>query len=322
MHDILAMGETVIDFTPANIQDYPFALYECHAGGAPCNMITAATKLGAKCSIISIVGNDTLGDFLIKTLKEASVDTQGIVITGEAPTVFVLLTIGEDGNRSYENPQTKKAMDVLESKYVNYDLIDQCKIFHIAGAMFNSDVLLNTANIAIKRAKEKRKLISCDVNWRLFACDQEYLKRTLEPILSSFDILKVSKEELEILSGSDDLETGIKKLYDFGIDLVVVTLGAEGCCYCYGGGYGKLSTYDVPVLNTNASGDIFMGTMLAQLNRLSHPLSQIPREAVEEILDISNAAGAICASRNGALSTAPGWDEINECRSSRPLLCI
>ena len=322
MQDILAMGETVIDFTPIMTQGSPSILYECNAGGAPCNMVTAAAKLGAKCSIISIVGNDTLGEFLVKSLREASIDVQGMIIADDAPTVFVLLTIDEKGNRSYEKLQTKTVMDVWQASVIDYRLIDQCEVFHIAGAMFNTVQLLEAGKKAIEYAKRAKKLISCDINWRPFACDEAYLNRTLLPILPSFDILKVSREELEILSGTTDLETGVKKLYGLGVDFVVATLGEEGCYYCYNGGYGKLPTYDIPVLNTNASGDIFMGVMLTQLHQLHQPLSQIPQGDIEEILDIANAAGAICASKNGALSTAPNWEEIRACRASMPLLCL
>ena len=68
-YDIVAMGELLIDFTPAGVSETGMCLYERNPGGAPVNMLTAAAKAGLRTAFIGKVGNDMHGKFLKKLLK-------------------------------------------------------------------------------------------------------------------------------------------------------------------------------------------------------------------------------------------------------------
>ena len=74
-YDVVALGEFLIDFTPAGNTDSGMKLFEQNPGGAPVNMLTAAGKAGLKTAFIGKVGDDMHGNFLIETAKQAGIET-------------------------------------------------------------------------------------------------------------------------------------------------------------------------------------------------------------------------------------------------------
>ena len=79
-YDVVALGEFLIDFTPAGSTDSGMKLFEQNPGGAPVNMLTAVGKAGLKTAFIGKVGDDMHGNFLVETAKQAGIDTRGIVV--------------------------------------------------------------------------------------------------------------------------------------------------------------------------------------------------------------------------------------------------
>ncbi len=70
MYDVVAMGELLIDFTPAGISNAGQQLFEQNPGGAPANVLTAIARLGKTGAFIGMVGNDQFGIFLKEVLKK------------------------------------------------------------------------------------------------------------------------------------------------------------------------------------------------------------------------------------------------------------
>jgi fructokinase len=163
---------------------------------------------------------------------------------------------------------------------------------------------------AAKTAKEYGALISYDPNYRasLWSDEATAIERMLEP-LSMVDVLKVSDEELPLLTGTSDLEQGSAILAAKGIRLVLVTLGADGAFYRFGDRTGSIPGVKVKVGDTNGAGDTFFGATLAQLSKVG-TLEALTAEKLEEILTVSNKAAAITTSRHGAIPAMPTAQEV------------
>ena len=73
------------------------------------------------------------------------------------------------------------------------------------------------------------------------------------------DLLKVSEEEMQLITNESDLARGSQALLEMGPSLVLVSLGAKGAYYRNAVGAGHLPTYDVPTVDTTGAGDAFMG---------------------------------------------------------------
>ena len=121
--------------------------------------------------------------------------------------------------------------------------------------------------------------------------------------------LFLSDEELPLLTGTTDLEAGSQILADKGIALVLVTLGANGAFYRFGGKTGHVPGVKVKVGDTNGAGDTFFGATLAQLAKFDR-LDDITAQELERIIAVSNKAAAITTSRHGAIPAMPSFGEV------------
>jgi len=107
-YDIVAMGELLIDFTPAGVSETGMCLYERNPGGAPVNMLTAAAKAGLRTAFIGKVGNDMHGKFLIEAVENQNINSDGIILDDNVFTTlaFVILQkMEKDHLRLQGNPE-------------------------------------------------------------------------------------------------------------------------------------------------------------------------------------------------------------------------
>lgn len=316
MFDIIAMGEAVIDLTYLGKSEDGNATYERQPGGAPSNMLTAATKWDVETSLIGMVGNDSFGKFLERVIRKQGIHTDNLVFSNDYPTFIALVDLDETGERTFYRIQKESALDQFTLKNVDFEKLEPCKIFHIAGSMMTMERPLTVVQQAMRWAKTNGILLSCDVNWRSALCDENYVKEVMRPYVFQFDIVKVSEEELALISGTSDLEKGCSILRDAGVRLVAVSRGKYGCYYSYAGGNEQLWTYDTNIVDTNAAGDTFTGILLAQICKEKEVLERIPLKRMHEIMDRANAGGAMCAAKRGAIYAIPNREEVEQCRKT------
>lgn len=307
--DILSIGETVIDLTPAGVSKQGNNLYEKQPGGAPANMMTQASLLGAKTCINGLVGDDPFGRYLAKVLESKGISTEGLIYSNKYPTHCAILELDENGERSFFSIQTESSLYSFTKEDIRYDLLDRAKIIHIAGAYMSKPGPLSAVTEIVEYAQEKKKLISCDINWRPFMYQRSYAQRYILPVLQKISLLKLSIDELELFTDTRDAEKGAAILAETGVPFIVVTLGEEGCFFRYANGAQFVQTFPVEVLDTNAAGDAFMGVLLKHIAEYEK-LEDISCSEVVKILSVANAAGALCVTKSGAICAMSTADEI------------
>ena len=134
--------------------------------------------------------------------------------------------------------------------------------------------------------------------------------RMREP-LSLCHVLKLAEEELELLTGTWDLEKGTRSLQEvYKIPLIVVTLGAGGSFFRLGDDTGRVSSQTVQVADTNGAGDTFLGALLSRLV-LAGGLEELTAEKLTEILNFANHAAALTCTRPGAIPAMPTLEELS-----------
>ena len=124
------------------------------------------------------------------------------------------------------------------------------------------------------------------------------------------DILKVSDEELPLLTGTTDCESGTAQLAQNGIRLIFVTLGANGVFYRFGDKTGHVAGVPCKVGDTNGAGDTFFGAALSKLCK--EELDTLTVDKLESILAFANKAASITTSRHGAIPAMPTLEEIKK----------
>lgn len=321
MHDVVALGELLIDFTPAGLSPTGNVLFERNPGGAPANVLSAVSKLGGTAAFIGKVGNDQFGHFLQQVLHSNKIETKGLRFSETEHTTLAFVHLDERGDRSFSFYRNPGADTMLEEKDLDYELIDQGHIFHFGSLSMTNEPSRNATLKAAEYAKSRNKIISYDPNWRPLLWKNDRAAREGMLLgLKYADILKLSEIELEFLAGESDLQSGSRRLLDEGMKLIIVTLGPKGCFYRHHCGTGYLSTYDTKVMDTTGAGDAFLGGLLYQISMRRCDLDNLEKESVEEMLDFANAVGALCASGRGAIPSMPSMKDVQRCIKEIPKL--
>ena len=314
MFDITTVGEILIDLTQTGISDKGIPIYNANPGGAPANVAVAASKLGAKTAFIGKVGNDSFGRFLCDTLQKYDVSTDGVITDKIANTTLAVVSVNENGERSFAFYRKNNA-DTLLSENEIIDLqLRNTHILHFGSVSLTAEPSRTATISAVKRAKSFGALISYDPNYResLWSSLDEAVEQMKKP-LDLVDILKVSDEELPLISGKTDVKDGAKYLCDkYNIKLVLVTLGAKGAYYRFKDCAGIVDGVSVTVADTNGAGDTFFGAFLSRMVYMGkYNPSDLTEDEIKDMLAFSNNAAAITTSRSGAIPAMPTIGEID-----------
>ncbi len=313
--DVVALGELLIDFTPAGKSELGFPVFECNPGGAPCNVLTSITRLGGNSAFIGKVGSDDLGKLLINTLEKENINTKSLHIDKEIGTTLAFVTLDDKGNRSFSFFRNPGADLMLNENEIDEDLIKRAKIFHYGSLSCTAEPAKSASLKAIKIASNNKLIMSYDPNLRLSLWKNEAAARkTILELMQYADIVKLSDEEFEFLTGSKDFETNAKSFMNtYKISLLFVTLGPKGAFYQLNDHQGILKTYDVKVVDTTGSGDSFMGASLYKISTLNKDVHLITKEEIESIVDFANASGSMAATTKGGIPSIPNTEEILQC---------
>lgn len=321
MYDITAIGELLIDFTPNGKSEQGKQTFEQNPGGAPGNVAAACARLGGKTAFIGKVGTDSFGYFLKNSLDEGGVSTDGLVFSEDVNTTLAFVHLSDDGDRSFSFYRNPGADMMLTFDDVNKGLIDSCRFFHFGSVSLTAGPTATTTLEAVGYAKKSSKIISFDVNYRapLFPSEPAALN-AIKNALPYADVLKVSSEEMTLITGETDPIIGSKALSG-SASLVLVSLGAKGAFFRVGDTYGSLPTYDVKTIDTTGAGDAFFGAVLFRLRDMDiHQIRTASKEELLDIIDFANAAGSLATTKKGAIPSLPTLYDIEVCRKKVPLL--
>ena len=310
MIDITTIGEILIDLTQSGRTEQGIPRFDANPGGAPANLAVAATRLGARTAFIGRVGNDSFGDYLKRCLAENGVDVRGMSVDEKARTTLAVVALDERGERTFSFYRDPSADVNLSMEHVPMELLGGTKVLHFGSVSLTAEPARTVNLEAAKTAKASGAYVSYDPNYRASLWpDEETAVRNMTEPLSMVDILKVSDEELPLLTGCTDPEKGSVRLAEKGVRLVLVTLGAHGAFYRFDGHTGHVPGVPCKVGDTNGSGDTFFGAALSQLVKLDS-LDQLTVPELERILAFANKAASITTSRHGAIPAMPTLAEV------------
>lgn len=310
MTDITAIGEILIDLTQSGLTEQGIPRFDANPGGAPANLAVAAARLGASTAYIGRVGRDSFGDFLRRTLEENGVDVSGMSVDPVHRTTLAVVSLDRRGERSFSFYRDPSADVNLRFEDVPRTLLANTRVLHFGSVSLTAEPARTATLEAARTARALGARISYDPNYRasLWSDEATAVQRMLEP-LPLVDILKVSDEELPLLTGFTDPEAGSAKLAALGPRLVLVTLGADGAFFRFGELTGHVPGVPCAVGDTNGAGDTFFGAALSRLAR-REGLDGLNAGELEEILAFANKAASITTSRHGAIPAMPTLEEM------------
>ncbi|KAB5515860.1 hypothetical protein DKX38_026508 [Salix brachista] len=304
---IVSFGEMLIDFVPTvsgvSLAEAPGFVKA--PGGAPANVAIAVTRLGGKAAFVGKLGDDEFGNMLAGILKENGVIATGISFDTGARTALAFVTLRADGEREFMFYRNPSADMLLRPEELNLELIRSAKVFHYGSISLIVEPCRSAHLQAMKVAKDAGALLSYDPNLRLpLWPSEEEAREQIMSIWDEADVVKVSDNELEFLTGSDkiDDETAML-LWRPNFKLLLVTLGEKGCNYYTKNFHGSVEAFHVDTVDTTGAGDSFVGALLCKIVDDQSVLEDEPR--LREILRFANACGAITTTKKGAIPALP-----------------
>ena len=267
--DVVALGELLIDFTECGDSERGNPILEANPGGAPCNVLAMLNKLGKKTAFIGKVGNDNFGKMLAKTVSDSDTDISNLLYDKKVPTTLAFVHTLADGEREFSFYRELGADMMLKKSDVNEELLNSTKIFHFGTLSSTHENPREATRYAIDTAKQAGALISFDPNLREpLWNDLNDARHEIEYGLSKCDILKISDNELEFVTGVSDYDKAIKKLRDnFNIPLIFLTLGKDGSRAYYKDITVEKSTYsNIKPIEKTGAGDTFEGLSLIHIS--------------------------------------------------------
>jgi fructokinase len=302
-YDVVAFGELVIDLVPARGATGE-ACFAPKPGGAPGNVAVGVARLGGRSAMVSKVGDDAFGKLLIATLVRYGVATEGVLTTREGNTSLAVVTVAADGERDFALYRKGSAESTFTAAEVATDIICDSRILHVGSLLLSEPVCRAAQRHAVRTAREAGVLVSVDVNlrpslWR----DRQEMRAVALEAAEEADILKVSEEELTIMTGVRDIEEGLVRLWRPRRRLTAVTLGACGALLATVERRARASAFAVTVVDTVGCGDAFVASLLADLAASQANLES--PTGLERLARRACAAGALAATAAGAMEGLP-----------------
>ncbi len=313
MFDLIAVGESLIDIIVSSPNENNSMFLEGNPGGAPANVMAGGSKLGLKTAIITKVGNDCFGELLIKTFKQANINTDYVSISKEHPTTLAMVSLDESGNRSFTFYRDRTADVMLTQQEVSTKAIENCKVFHFGSVSMTSEPACGATFFAAKKASELGKIVSYDPNLRALLWDNlDTAKQKIKQGFEFADVVKLSDEELEFLTDQKELKLGMELLLDqYNIKLLIVTRGPKGAVALTSNKvFATSETFDVKVVDTTGAGDSFWSAVLYTILKNNIDISQITQLQLDNMLKFSNAAGSFSTTTKGAIKSLATIEDI------------
>lgn len=315
--DVTALGELLIDFTENGKSAQGNPLFEANPGGAPCNVLAMLSKLGLKTAFIGKVGKDFFGGQLKGAIMESGINADNLRMDEEIHTTLAMVHTAPDGDRDFSFYRNPGADMMLTEAEIPEDLVRDTKIFHFGTLSMTHEGVRAATGKAVRVAKEAGAIISFDPNLRppLWRSLDEAREQTLYG-LEQCDILKISDNEIEWLTGEKDYSAGVEWINSrYQIPLVMVSMGREGSRAYYKGGMTQAKAFlQASTIETTGAGDTFGACCLYHV--LKYGLSGLDEEKLAQMLTFANAAASIVTTRKGALRVMPSEAEIRALAAS------
>lgn len=313
MKTLCAIGEALIDFIPQtkgqrlkDVQEFKRV-----AGGAPANVAASVAKLGGHAKFLTKLSNDAFGDYILESMQACHIDTSAIVRTDDYDTSLAFVSLAEDGNRDFKFFR-KTAADLQYCKEdIPASIVTDCGFVHFCSVSLVESPMRYAHIAVLDQAKAEGVPICFDPNLRLSLWnDDEGLKKTVLEFMPYADVLKLSDEELEFITGKTRIEDALDELFQYGCQMILYTLGKDGVnLYLRDGRTLHAPGCRVCVKDTTGAGDSFIGSFLYCLLQNPNALLGYSDDELVSFLTFANQYAACTTTREGALAALATKEE-------------
>lgn len=316
--DLACLGRLAVDLyaqqVGSRLEDV--ASFAKYLGGSSANIAFGAARLGLRAAMISRVGDEQMGRFLVEALQREGCDTSQIQIDPQRLTALVLLGLKDRDTFPLLFYRENCADMALDAAGISEDFIAQCRALLITGTHLSAPGVRAASMAALGHAKRHGVLRVLDIDYRpvlwgltkrgeganRYVADHAVTAQ-LQQALPEFDLLIGTEEEFLIAGGvAGDLLGSLRAVREVTAAALVVKLGAAGCCFIPGVVPERIEDAltargeRVEVMNVLGAGDAFAAGLLTGF---------LQGGGFEAAARIANACGAIVVSRHACAPAMP-----------------
>lgn len=311
-NSVFCIGELLIDFfcTELNQSLVDGTNFVKQAGGAPANVCASVAKLGGDAMFCGKVGQDSFGQFLKQTLEERQVDTSMLVMDEECPTTLAFVSRQLNGERDFIF--NRGADGELRITDLDATKLQQIKVGHFGSATaLLKDPFQTTYLQCMHTLKAQNVFISFDPNYRadLWKGQITTFVTWAQTCMVLADFVKMSEEELTLITGIDSCEEAVSSLHEQGVRTVAITLGERGTYMSVAAQSQLIPSMKVQAIDTTGAGDAFVGAMLKQIAQCEQPKALTLAE-YEPFVRYANIVGALVCEGVGAMEPLPTEEQV------------
>jgi len=325
-YDILCIGRSSIDLYSSDI-GAPFEEitgFSAFVGGCPTNISVGTRRLGLNSALLTGIGPDPVGDFIVHFLKNEGVDTTWIATKEGRRSSAVILGIEPPDKFPLVYYRDNCADIALDMDDIRKVPIHEFKAILISGTGLSLEPSRSATIFAAETAHEKGVKVVLDIDFRADQWpDLQTFGTTVRSVLSYVDIIIGTSEEVKAAaySGSGeaeishsqvneskveaDVNESVSRLLKRGPEVLMLKTGSDGCIIHYGDDTEPehAKGYPVEIINTLGAGDAFASGLLYGL---------INKWNWHKCARLGNACGAIVVTRHGCANFMPTLDEVEE----------
>jgi 5-dehydro-2-deoxygluconokinase len=304
--DLITTGRIGVDIYPLQIG---VGLEEVTSfgkflGGSATNVAVSGARYGLNSAVITKVGNDPFGNYLIQELERLNVDSRYVGRTEhlKTPVVFCEIFPPDDFPIYFYREPKAPDLEISESE-LDLDAIKSAKIFWSTVTGLSQEPS-RTANLAALKARAKATHTILDLDYRsAFWTNPADATAQIAKALPFVTIAVGNKEECEVAVGETEPKRAADALLERGVEIAIVKQGPKGVLAKTKNESVEVPPYAVEVVNGLGAGDSFGGALCYGL---------LQGWDLQRILRFANIAGAIVASRLECSTAMPTYDEVQK----------
>ena len=319
--DVICIGRSSVDLyggqVGGRLEDMSsFAKY---IGGSPTNISIGCSRLGLKSAVITGVGDEHMGRFILEQLAREGVDTSHVKIDPDRLTALVILGIRDSAQFPLIFYREDCADMAIGEEDIDPDFIASAKAVLVTGTHFSTDRVAGASFAAMKLARQFGRKVAFDIDYRpnLWAlgghgdgesrfAESARVTAHLQTVLPHCDLIVGTEEEWHIAGGSTDTIAALQAAREITDATLVCKRGALGCVV-FDGAIGSWEdgvsspVREIEVFNVLGAGDGFMSGFLSGWLRDA---------SLEDCAHYANICGALAVSRHGCAPSYPSEIEL------------
>lgn len=301
--DVACAGILVADLVARPVDRWPEAgrlelvpHMELHVGGCAANTGVTLAKLGFDVGLFGKVGQDGLGDFVLKQMQTEGINVLGVKRDPSVCTSATMVMVDSLGERSFLHYLGANAAYGVQD--IDWELMENATVLHVAGSLVLPALDGEPTAQLLQKAREHGLTTSLDTVWD---ASGQWMS-LIEPCLPYLDYFLPSLAEAQSLVNLRDPQDVAEKFHGYGVGTVALKMGERGSFVSTSKGEClTMPAFEVQSVDGTGAGDAFVGGFLAGV---------LLEMGLEETVRLANAAGAMCVTHMGATAGIPSLEDL------------